>query len=91
MAQTSSLLVGEDRNRNGVLDKDEKDLNNNGELDPGLFEYTTVYTREPNFNPDGTTLTNLNATTLKNADLTALLRDNGVGNPDQRATQIYFH
>jgi type II secretory pathway component PulK len=84
-----SLLAGEDVNRNGVLDKNEKDLNGNGELDPGLFEYTTVYTREPNFHSDGTMLTNLNATTLKTGDLTALFRDNGVSSPDQRATQIY--
>jgi type II secretory pathway component PulK len=84
-----TLLAGEDINRNGILDKSEKDLNNNGELDPGLFEYTTVYTREPNFHSDGTTLTNLNATTLKTGDLTALFRDNGVSSPDQRAGQIY--
>ena len=55
----SSLLVGEDLNRNGVLDKNEKDLNSNGELDPGLFEYVTVYTREPNFHADGSSLTNV--------------------------------
>ena len=55
-----SLLAGEDLNRNGILDKNEKDLNGNGELDPGLFEYVTVYTREPNFHSDGTTLTNVN-------------------------------
>jgi len=55
----SSLLVGEDLNRNGVLDKSEKDLNGNGELDPGLLEYCTVYTREPNFHSDGSSLTNV--------------------------------
>ncbi len=52
--------MGEDLNRNGVLDKNEKDLNGNGELDPGLFEYVTVYTREPNFHADGSSLTNMN-------------------------------
>ena len=50
---TMDMLAGEDINRNGVLDKNEKDLNSNGELDSGLFEYTTVYTREPNFHADG--------------------------------------
>jgi len=84
-----SLLAGEDVNRNGILDKNEKDLNGNGELDSGLFEYTTVYTREPNFHADGTTLTNLNASTLQTSDLTALFRDHGVSSPDSRATQIY--
>ena len=83
------LLAGEDINRNGVLDADEKDLNGNGTLDPGLFEYTTVYTREPNFHSDGTTLTNLNDPKLKVGDLTALLRDDGASSPDSRATQIY--
>jgi type II secretory pathway component PulK len=58
---TSDLLVGEDLNRNGVLDKSEKDLNSNGELDPGLLEYVTVYTREPNFHSDGSSLTNVNS------------------------------
>jgi hypothetical protein len=80
-------LAGEDINRNGVLDKSEKDLNGNGQLDPGLFEYTTVWTREPNFHADGTELTNVNTATQ--GQLTALFRDNGASNPDQRATQIY--
>lgn len=42
------LLVGEDLNRNGVLDPDEYEVNRNGTLDPGLLEYLTVYGREPN-------------------------------------------
>ena len=58
-----NLLAGEDINRNGILDKNEKDLNGNGELDPGLFEYVTVYTREPNFHSDGSSLTNVNTAT----------------------------
>jgi len=56
---TIDLLVGEDANRNGVLDTNEKDLNGNGTLDPGLFEYVTVYSRQPNFHSDGTKLTNV--------------------------------
>ena len=58
---TMDLLVGEDVNRNGVLDTSEKDLNGNGTLDPGLFEFTTVYSRQPNFHADGTMLTNVNS------------------------------
>lgn len=42
------LLVGEDLNRNGVLDPNEYDLNRNGQADLGIFEYATVYSREPN-------------------------------------------
>jgi len=58
---TIDLLVGEDVNRNGMLDINEKDLNGNGTLDPGLFEYVTVYSRQPNFHSDGTMLTNVNS------------------------------
>jgi len=47
---TRDLLVG---------DQNEKDLNGNGELDPGLLEYVTVYTREPNFHSDMSSLTNV--------------------------------
>ncbi|MGA2788492.1 MAG: hypothetical protein ABSF60_13280, partial [Verrucomicrobiota bacterium] len=67
---TIDLLVGEDVNRNGVLDSNEKDLNGNGTLDPGLFEYVTVYSRQPNFHSDGTMLTNVNT----RATLRALLQ-----------------
>jgi type II secretory pathway component PulK len=54
------ILVGEDINRNGILDPNEKDLNGNGQCDPGLLEYLTVYSREPNFNSDGTMRVNVN-------------------------------
>ena len=60
---TQDLLVGEDLNRNGILDANEKDLNGDGELTPGLIEDVTVYTREPNFHADGTSLTNVNTLT----------------------------
>ena len=67
---TIDLLVGEDVNRNGVLDANEKDLNGNGTLDPGLFEYVTVYSRQPNIHSDGTSLTNV----TQYAQLRALLQ-----------------
>ena len=54
------LLAGDDINRNGVLDANEKDSTGTGELNSGLFEYTTVWTREPNFHSDGSSLTNVN-------------------------------
>jgi type II secretory pathway component PulK len=73
---TSDLLAGEDLNRNGVLDKNEKDLNSNGELDPGLFEYVTVYTREPNFHSDGSLLTNV--VTARLSQMHALLQNAGI-------------
>ena len=49
------LLYGEDSNLNGVLDPNENDGNvtlpddnRDGKWDPGLLEYVTVYSREPN-------------------------------------------
>jgi len=47
------VLVGEDVNRNGVLDPNENDDNQNNLLDPGILEYFTVYSREPNTNSNG--------------------------------------
>jgi type II secretory pathway component PulK len=73
---TEDMLVGEDLNRNGVLDANEKDLNRNGELDPGLFEDVTVYTREPNFHANGTMLTNVN--TAARSQIRSLLQSAGL-------------
>ncbi len=58
-----NLLYGDDLNCNGVLDPNEKSTTGTGELNSGLLEYTTVYTREPNFHNDGTMLTNVNTLT----------------------------
>ncbi len=57
---TVDLLAGDDLNRNGVLDANEKSSGGSGEMNYGLLEYSTVYTREPNFHSDGTSLTNVN-------------------------------
>lgn len=53
-------LNGEDANGNGVLDPNEDDSdvswppdNHNGKIDCGLFEYLTVYSREPNTTSSG--------------------------------------
>lgn len=53
-------LYGEDPNLNGVLDLDENRFSSSPQAAPGLLETTTVFTREPNFHADGTTLTNVN-------------------------------
>jgi hypothetical protein len=84
---TQDLLAGEDLNRNGVLDPNEKDLNSNGGLDPGLLEYVTVYTREPNFHADGTTLTNVNTATQ--AQFKSLFQDAGTSSATSMAQSIY--
>ncbi len=60
MARRRGLLAGDDLNRNGVLDANETDSTGTGQLNSGLFEYTTVWTREPNFHSDGSSLTNVN-------------------------------
>jgi len=83
---TGNLLAGEDLNRNGVLDANEKDLNSNGELDPGLLEYVTVYTREPNFHADGTSLTNVN--TASESKIKALFRSLGTSRAQKLWTAI---
>ena len=77
---TVDQLAGDDLNRNGVLDANEKDSSGIGELNSGLFEYTTVWTREPNFHSDGTQLTNVN-TQFKNSGQSGLrtfLQNEGV-------------
>ena len=59
---TRALLYGEDTNLNGVLDENENDGatseppdNGDGLLDPGIFEYVTVFNRESNKQSDGAT------------------------------------
>jgi type II secretory pathway component PulK len=54
------LLYGEDANLNGVLDMNENDGeqsfpldNRDSRLDPGLFEYLTVYSKEPTTRTNG--------------------------------------
>jgi len=46
-------LLGEDLNRNGVLDPNEPDQNHNGIVDPGILEYVTIYSKEPNTRTNG--------------------------------------
>jgi type II secretory pathway component PulK len=50
---TMDALVAEDLNANGALDPNETDDDHNGMVTPGVMEYFTVYTREPNTNNDG--------------------------------------
>jgi len=69
-------LVGEDANRNGILDPSETDDNQNGMLDPGVLEYFTVYTREPNTNSDGTAKINISSLSSGNSQLSSLLVTN---------------
>ena len=61
---TLDILYGEDANLNGVLDLNENDGplslpddNRDARLDPGILEYVTVYSRQPNLTA---TRTNVN-------------------------------
>lgn len=73
---TLDILFGEDLNRNGILDSNENDGdvslpvdNRDGRLNPGLLEYVTVYSRQPN-----TTITGTNRLNVSNRQqLTTLL------------------
>ena len=66
------LLLGEDLNRNGVLDPNELDENRNGIADPGILEYVTVFSREPNTRADGSPRVNVNG---NQQELRTLLED----------------
>ena len=83
---TMDLLKGNDLNLNGILDGNEQNVNGT-EVQPGLFEYCTVYTREPNFNTDGVLLTNVNTATPE--DLQTLMQTAGVSTT--YAQRIYLH
>lgn len=64
---SEELLLGEDTNRNGILDPNENDGdqslpldNRDGRLDTGLLEYFTVYSRESTLATDGEERVNVN-------------------------------
>ena len=78
---TVDLLVGDDVNRNGVVDANEKTANSLFSGGGGLFDYVTVYSREPNFHSDGSALTNVNTRN----DLQIMLQ-NAIGS--SRAQQV---
>ncbi len=69
-------LVGEDFNRNGVLDPSEMDTNRNGMVDPGILEYVTVYSREPNTLASGGQKLNVRSLSSGNQQLLSLLQTN---------------
>ncbi len=53
-------LMGGDLNRNGVLEPNEQVNNPTGLADPGILEYVTVFSREPNTRADGSPRVNVN-------------------------------
>jgi len=69
---TMDILLGEDLNRNGVLDPNEVDEDRDGIADPGILEYITVYSREPGTRADGSARVNVNG---NRQELQTLLED----------------
>lgn len=63
-----TILVGDDLNLNHVLDANEN--HGGGQFNPGIYEYTTVFSREPNTQSGGAARVNV---TQNNAALLALL------------------
>lgn len=63
---TLDLIYGEDTNQNGMLDPNENDGdlsppldNRDGQLDAGLLEYLTIFSRQSNTGADGTARVNV--------------------------------
>jgi DNA uptake protein ComE-like DNA-binding protein len=84
---TIDLLIGDDVNRNGVLDSNEKSSGGGTMPNYGLLEYTTVFSREPNFHSDGTSLTNVN--TALPSQLQSLFQNAGISKANSMADSIY--
>jgi type II secretory pathway component PulK len=78
-------LVGDDINENGILDPNENDESHNGQVDPGLLEYVTVFSREPNTQTNGQPRINIRTVTGSSGPLQTLLQQT-VGS--SRADQI---
>jgi type II secretory pathway component PulK len=89
-----TILYGEDANLNGILDPNENDGdasppsdNQDGELEPGLLEYVTVYSREPANATNGAARLNLTTyTRAQQGALTSLMVSNGISST--RAAQL---
>jgi len=79
-------LLGEDINRNGILDPNETDSNHNGQLEPGVLEYVTVYSREPNTYSNGTARVSLRNVTATGQ--LAQLLNNALGSTKARQALI---
>jgi type II secretory pathway component PulK len=78
---TRDILYGEDANLNGVLDPNEDDGdrsppadNSDGKLDPGLLEYVTVFSREPNTRSD-TGAPRVNVTNAASKEMSDMLAE----------------
>ncbi len=78
---TMEILLGDDVNRNGVLDPNESSESRSDIASPGILEYLTVSSLEPNTRADGSERVNIN----NRNDLATVLADS-LGS--SRANQI---
>jgi type II secretory pathway component PulK len=78
-------LVGEDANRNGILDPNETDESQDKLVHPGALEYVTVYSREPNVASNTVLIASLSYGSPEYYLLRSLLRANFTS---QRSDQI---
>jgi type II secretory pathway component PulK len=87
---TMDLLVGNDLNLNGVLDVNEATGTNgsSSQVEPGLLEYFTVYSKEPNFNSSGTLFTNVNSLSSE-TQLETLFESADVSSAETTAQTVY--
>jgi len=92
---TLRLILGEDTNRNGILDANEDDGDSsaprddqNGQLLAGLLEYVTVYSSQPMTAADGQARVNVTTLTTQQARQTLQTRLTSRGIAAQRAAQI---
>lgn len=90
-----SILLGEDTNRNGILDANEDDGDStaprddqNGQLLAGLLEYVTVYSRVPTTSASGQARINVTTLTTQQARQALQTRLTSRGITPQRAQQI---
>lgn len=73
-ATDMDILRGEDLNQNGILDPNENDQNRDGRAAPGILDYLTVYSREPNTYSNGTARINIRELTSSSSTLQSLLQ-----------------
>ena len=89
---TLEILFGEDTNRNGILDDNENDTDrsaprddSDGQLQPGILEYVTVYSRQPNTRANGSRRINITTKQVRQQQLNPILQQRFGG---QRGGQI---
>lgn len=89
---TMDVLEGNDLNLNGAQDENEKGAAGSTQFQPGLFEFLTVYTREPNFmvyNGENIMLTNVSTATR--TVLEQLFQSTGVSTSYASGLYAYTH